>query len=46
MDALLKALLGNSSSVFVGQLRLFVTVFILSAFVNNTALVGLFIPLI
>lgn len=46
MDALLKALLGNSSSVFVGQLRLLITVFILSAFVNNTALVGLFIPLI
>ncbi len=46
LDVLLKLMLGNSKSVSTGQFRLLLIVFVLSAFVNNTALVGLFIPLI
>ena len=41
VDILLKVVLGNTTSIFFGLLRLTVTVFILGVFVSNTALVSL-----
>ena len=38
--------MGNSKSIFFGLLRLVITCFILGAFVSNTALVSLMIPIV
>ena len=46
VDILLKVVLGNTTSIFFGLLRLTVTVFILGVFVSNTALVSLMIPIV
>ncbi len=46
LDTLVKPILGNTRSIFVGLLRLTITVFILGIFVSNTALVSLMIPIV
>ncbi len=46
LDGIFKYVLGSSKNIILGQLRLYVLAIVFSAFINNTPLVALLIPLI
>lgn len=46
LDGIFKFVLGSSKSIILGQLRLYILAIVFSAFINNTPLVAILIPLI